>query len=95
MVKYVGRFNVDYAGAIYDGKTPYEMVIISEVEGNKELARKTFYFRKNDNKEKTYTIPTMETEEEVERWFRCRQYAKFCVFSKSNTYGVKAVKKYV
>lgn len=32
MVKFIGKFNVDYAGAVYSGKQKYQMVIISEFD---------------------------------------------------------------
>lgn len=40
------EINVDYAGKIWDGSKMYEMVIISQFdEFDKEVLRKTFYFR--------------------------------------------------
>lgn len=41
----IGAYNVDYAGEIYDGPKKYNMVIISQFNGNDEICRKVFYFR--------------------------------------------------
>lgn len=87
MVKEVGRFNVDFAGSAYDGKIPYEMVIISEFDGNKEIGRKCFYFRCNNRNENCYIIPLMDTEAEVEKWFKHRNNARFSVYTRVNTYS--------
>lgn len=66
MLKIVGKYNVDYCGAAYDGKTKYEMVIISEFDESngkcKEVSRNTFYFLRG----KDLIVPKFNTEAEVE-----------------------------
>ncbi len=69
MVKEIGRFNVDYAGLIYDGRIPYNMIIISEFDdADKFLGNKTFYFYGE--------VPDFETEEEVEEVYSFLRYTK-------------------
>lgn len=94
MVKEVGRFNIDFAGSAYDGKIPYEMVIISEFDGNKEIGRKCFYFRVNTACDNTYKIPHFTTEEEVERFYKRKNNARFSVYSDRYDYGIAMVTKY-
>ena len=80
MVYMIGKYNVDFAGLIYNGNIPYDMVIISEFDGNTELKRKTFYFRANMEREYTYAKPLFRTEADIERYFKSRNNARFCVF---------------
>ena len=43
--KIIGKYNVDYCGNVWDGKTKYNMVIISEFGRNrKEINRSIYYF---------------------------------------------------
>lgn len=61
-MKTIGRFNVDYCGAAWNGSTKYEMVIISEFDNNdKEIRRYTYYFLRGDG----LIIPDFKTEAEV------------------------------
>lgn len=67
-VKEVGKYNVDYEGLSYDGKIPYEMVIIEEFDGNTpvEGSRKTLYFRTDEK----YIVPQLNTESKIEVWMK-------------------------
>lgn len=66
-VKEIGKYNVDYEGLSYDGKIPYQMVIISEFDGDKELSRKRLYFRDNIGANRFYIMPPLRTEEQIEK----------------------------
>lgn len=66
-VKEVGRYNIDYCGKSYDGTIPYQMVIISTFEGDKEVAKKVLYFRDNIGVDGIYIIPPMKTEDQIKR----------------------------
>ena len=65
-MKEIGKYNVDYEGLSYDGKIPYQMVIIAEFDGDKELSRKRFYFRDNIGLNRFYIMPPLGTEEQIE-----------------------------
>lgn len=75
MVKEIGRFNVDYAGLIYDGRIPYNMIIISEFDdADKFLGKKTFYFygevldfETEEEVEEVYSLPISQGKLRVER----------------------------
>lgn len=85
MIKEVGKYNIDFEGLSYDGKIPYEMVIIEEFNGNTpvEDSRKILYFsRKNIGNERKYIMPCFRNEEEVEMWLQYRNYAKIQIFNK-------------
>ena len=46
MVKYIGSYNIDNEGEIWNGNTRYIMVIFSRFDENeKEIERKQLYFR--------------------------------------------------
>ena len=76
-VKEVGKYNVDYEGLSYDGKTPYEMIIIEEFDGNTPVkgSRKTLYFR-IDGK---YIVPQLNTEAKIEAWLKYKNNSKIQV----------------
>ena len=65
--KIIGKYNIDYCGAAYDGKTKYEMVIISEFDESngkcKEVSRHTYYFLCG----KDLITPEFKTEADVEK----------------------------
>jgi len=62
--KIIGKYNVDYCGAAYDGKIKYEMVIISEFDSNdREINRSIYYFLCG----KGLTTPEFKTEADVEK----------------------------
>ena len=62
--KIVGKYNVDYCGAVYDGKIKYEMVIISEFDSNdREISRSIYYFLCGED----LITPEFQTEADVEK----------------------------
>lgn len=69
MVYEVGKYNVSFEGIIYDGKTPYELVIIQEFDGNAPIhgGKKVLYIRNGIYDGSEYIIPKFETEHDVER----------------------------
>lgn len=75
MVEYIGKYNVDYAGLSYDRNTPYELVIISEFDKDKEIRRKTYYFQHD----KSYIKPKLKTEADIEKVMKFKQYSKIAV----------------
>lgn len=77
-IRKTGKYNVDYEGVFYDGKIPYQMVIIEEFNGNAPIegSRKTLYFRDNKKTEKKYIIPEIRTEAEVEQFLNYPNNAK-------------------
>ena len=77
-IKEVGRYNVDYEGLVYDGKIPYQMVIIEKFNGNTPIegSRKTLYFRDNQKAERKYIVPEIRTETEVEQFLKYQNNAK-------------------
>lgn len=79
--KEIGKYNVDYAGLSYDGKSPYQMVIISIFEGDKEVARKVLYFRDNIGIDRTYIVPQMKTEKQVEDILHYPNNARISVYN--------------
>lgn len=70
MVKEIGKYNIDFARLSYDGKIPYEMVIIEEFNGNEPVkgSKKTLYFRQNIGTERKYIMPEFKNEAAVEMW---------------------------
>lgn len=80
-VKEIGRYNVDYAGSIYKGKIPYQMVIISEFDGDKELSRKRLYFRDNIGVDRFYIMPLLGTEEQIEEILQYPNNSKIRVYN--------------
>ena len=61
--KIIGKYNVDYCGNAWDGKTKYVMVIISEFDSNdKEIDRNIYYFLCG----KDLITPEFKTEADVE-----------------------------
>lgn len=77
----VGKYNVSYCGASYDGDVPYEMVIIEEFNGDIPVkgSKKTLYFRRNKGTDRTYILPDMRTEKEVEKWMQYKNYTRIGV----------------
>lgn len=46
ITKIIGKYNVDYAGEVYDGNQKYQMIIIIEFDDeNEEVDKKVFYFK--------------------------------------------------
>ena len=84
-IKQIGKYNVDYAGLSYDGKTPYHMVIIEEFDQNDKPTgnRKTFYFRGNRTMAERYIMPDLSTEEAIDEWMRYPSYSKFKLYRKT------------
>lgn len=80
MIKEIGKYNVDFEGISYDGKIPYEMVIIEEFAEGKPVkgSKKTLYFRG----EKNYIMPVFSTEEAVEMYLQYANNTKLQIFSK-------------
>lgn len=69
MVEEVGKYNVDYAGKAYDNESrEYSLIIISEFVGNKEVARKVFYFFGN--------VPKFHNEQEIDEIFSFPNYSQ-------------------
>lgn len=63
MVKYIGCYNIDNEGEIWDGDTCYTMVIFSRFDENeKEIERKYLYFR--------CEMPDFKTEEQITEFLR-------------------------
>lgn len=63
MVKYIGSYNIDNEGEIWDGDTRYTMVIFSRFDKNeKEIERKHLYFR--------CKVPDFKTEEQITEFLR-------------------------
>lgn len=83
-IKEVGKYNVDYEGISYDGKIPYEMIIIEEFDGNIPVkgSRKTLYFRQNIGTERKYIMPEMKTETDIEFWLQYRNNTKLQILNK-------------
>lgn len=83
-IKEVGKYNIDYEGFVYDGKIPYQMVIIEEFDGNTPVkgSRKTLYFRDNEKMERKYIVPEIKTEAEVEKFLHYPNNAKIKAYKK-------------
>ena len=63
MVKYIGSYNIDNEGEIWDGDTRYIMVIFSRFDENeKKIERKQLYFR--------CKVPYFKTEEQIAEFLR-------------------------
>lgn len=80
-MKEIGKYNVDYEGLSYDGKIPYQMVIIAEFDGDKELSRKRFYFRDNIGLNRFYIMPPLGTEEQIEDILQYPDNSKIRVYN--------------
>lgn len=83
-IKKIGKYNVDFEGLEYDGKIPYEMVIIEEFNENTPVkgSKKTLYFRQNIGIERRYIIPEFTNEKSVEIWLQYRNNAKIQIYNK-------------
>lgn len=81
MVKQIGKYNVDFAGLVYDEGIPYQMVSIFEFDGNKPVnegrPKKTLYFRQD----KGDILPDLRTEEDVEKLLRYRNHEKIHIYN--------------
>lgn len=63
MVKYIGSYNFDNEGEIWDGDTCYTMVIFSRFDENeKEIERKCLYFR--------CKVPDFKAEEQITEFLK-------------------------
>ena len=63
MVKYIGSYNIDNEGKIWDGDTCYTMVIFSRFDENeKEIERKCLYFR--------CKVPDFKTEAQIAEFLK-------------------------
>ena len=63
MVKYIGSYNIDNEGEIWNGNTRYIMVIFSRFDENeKEIERKQLYFR--------CKVPDFKTGEQITEFLR-------------------------
>lgn len=63
MVKYIGSYNIDNEGEIWNGNTRYIMVIFSRFDENeKEIERKQLYF--------CCKVPDFKTEEQITEFLR-------------------------
>ena len=80
-MKEIGKYNVDYEGLSYDGKIPYQMVIIAEFDGDKELSRKRFYFRDNIGLNRFYIMSPLGTEEQIEDILQYPDNSKIRVYN--------------
>lgn len=85
--KFVGKYNVDYCGNVWDGKTKYNMVIISEFDRDeKEVNRNTYYFLCG----KGLIAPEFKTEADVEKitkYYRNNEKIKAWKEVKTTTIG--------
>lgn len=85
--KYVGKYNVDYCGNVWDGKTKYNMIIISEFDRNrKEINRSIYYFLCG----KGLITPEFKTEADVEKitlYYRNHERIKAWKEVKTTTIG--------
>lgn len=63
MVKYIGSYNIDNEGKIWNGNTRYTMVIFSRFDENeKEIERKCLYF--------SCTVPDFKTEKQITEFLK-------------------------
>lgn len=78
----VGKYNVDFAGEIYDKETCYQMVIISEWDKNNKLVgkQKTFYFLCVN----CSILDCFNTESEIKQIFKQKEYSRFSISTKVN-----------
>lgn len=69
MIKYIGCYNIDDAGEIWDKSTRYRMVIFSRFnQQDEEVERKTIYFLWRN---KTFNpCSDFKTEEEITAFLR-------------------------
>ena len=88
--KFIGKYNVDYCGNVWDGKTTYEMVIISEFDESngkcEEVTRNTFYFLRG----KDLIVPEFNSETEVEeitKYYRNNEKIKAWKTIRTETIG--------
>lgn len=81
-VKQIGKYNVDYAGFVYDNNISYHMVIVDEFDENDKPTgvRKTFYFRSNSDTTEEYIMPDLSTEEKVDYWMEYPNHSKFQIY---------------
>lgn len=84
-IQRIGKYNVDYAGSIYDKNIPYHMVIIEEFDRDDKPTgkRKTFYFRENRANRKTeckYLCPQFSTESEITNLMSYPEYSRFRIY---------------
>lgn len=74
MVQQLGKYNVSYEGASYNGSVKYEMIIIQEFAGNKPVGKsKCFYIRTKN----LLNPPFFKTEREVEELLKFPEYTRF------------------
>lgn len=72
-VKEIGKYNVDYKGAVLDGKIKYEMIGIQEFTGDTPTGKeKILYFLTGKN----CIIPGFGTDEDIEQFLKYRSYTK-------------------
>jgi hypothetical protein len=63
MTKYIGSYNIDNEGKIWNGNTRYTMVIFSRFDENeKEIERKCLYF--------CCTVPDFKTEKQITEFLK-------------------------
>lgn len=63
MIKYIGSYNIDNEGKIWNGNTCYTMVIFSRFDENeKEIERKCLYF--------CCTVPDFKTEKQITEFLK-------------------------
>lgn len=63
MIKYIGSYNIDNEGKIWNGNTRYTMVIFSRFDENeKEIERKCLYF--------CCTVPDFKTEKQITEFLK-------------------------
>ena len=69
MIKYIGSYNIDNEGEVWNGNTRYTMVIFSRFDENeKEIERKCLYFRCNVPDFKK--VPDFKTEGQITEFLK-------------------------
>ena len=83
-IKEIGKYNIDFAGLIYDGIIPYELIIIEEFDGNIPIqgSRKSFYIRKNIGNENKYIYPNLRCERDVENILQYPNNSRLAIYNK-------------
>lgn len=76
MVKYIGCYNVDNLGEVWDGNECFIMVIFSKFDGEKEVSRKRIYFLAGKNK--LHAVPEFKTDEEITEFLKDKKNNEKC-----------------
>ncbi|MCM1178671.1 MAG: hypothetical protein NC347_00305 [Clostridium sp.] len=77
----IGKYNVVFNGIAYDGKIPYQIVMIAEFSENTPIREITLYVRQNIGITGKYLLPDMRTESDVARWLQYPDKSKIQIYN--------------